>query len=312
MAEKNVTLILLQADRKLWAGKGARLQVTDVTRKELRVLHNQPLQPKSHTVLIELDLLFDAGQVYGISVEAKGHRTAWQLINRRTFLRQTGGTEVEVKDHILRLMLAPRKTSSSDLDGGYRHLLDRGSPMIADGTGLNESAYLNLKDIPKMALLNIEAKLRGTRVGGVPLISFVEGVRHVAVDRLFLFMRSEVKQLIEDSPDFASAPGHGVPENTPIDLPAHPDSWKHKRFGAGNLQLSFSKTSAPMPGNPTKQVFSVDADVDLEKGLLHVFEWLDNKLLHPDKKTDQTQVYSLLFSQGIIPGYTLNPLTDVG
>jgi hypothetical protein len=41
---------------------------------------------------------------------------------------------------------------------------------------------------------------------------------------------------------------------------------------------------------------------------LHVFEWLDNKLLHPDQKTDQAQVYALLFSQGIIPNYTLDTL----
>lgn len=163
-----------------------------------------------------------------------------------------------------------------------------------------------------MALLNIEAKLRDTRVDGVSLLSFVEGVRYVAVDRLFLFVRSELKQLVEDASEFASAPGHDAPEGTPVALPAHRDSWKHRRFGAGNLQLSFSKTSEPLPGHPGKQVFSVDADIDLEKGLLHVFEWLDNKLLHPKKKTDQTQVYALLFSQGIIPNYTLDPLADLG
>jgi hypothetical protein len=57
-------------------------------------------------------------------------------------------------------------------------------------------------------------------------------------------------------------------------------------------------------------VFSIDADIDLERGLAHVFEFLDNHLLRPNKKTDQTQVYAyaLLFSQGIIPDYTLNPV----
>ena len=67
-----------------------------------------------------------------------------------------------------------------------------------------------------------------------------------------------------------------------------------------------------MSGNANKQVFSVDADIDLERGLGHVFEWLDNHVLHPGKKTDQTQVYALLFSQGIIPDYTLNPLSETG
>jgi hypothetical protein len=55
------------------------------------------------------------------------------------------------------------------------------------------------------------------------------------------------------------------------------------------------------------RVYSVDADIDLERGLLHVAEWLDNELLHPGKKTDQTRVYALLFSQNIIPRYTLSP-----
>ena len=37
-----------------------------------------------------------------------------------------------------------------------------------------------------MAFLNIEAKLRETIIDGAPLMSFVRGVRHVAVDRVFL------------------------------------------------------------------------------------------------------------------------------
>jgi hypothetical protein len=157
-----------------------------------------------------------------------------------------------------------------------------------------------------MALLNIDAKLRETRINGASLLSFVQGLQHVAVDRLFLLMRPELKPLVKSSAEFASAPGHKAPTNVPVPLPAHPDSWKHTRFGAGNLQLSFAKNSQPLAGNAGEQVFSVDADIDLERGLLHVAEFLDNKI-HPSKKTNQTLVYALLFSQGIIPDYTLNP-----
>src|ERR1044071_6224039 len=174
MADKTVTLILLQADRELWAGEGVRLQVTDLSGSPLKILFDQKMAPGSHTILMNLDLHFDAGQVYGISVDVKKHRSAWQLINRRTFIRQTGGAEVEVKDHIMRLMLVPRQPSSSDLDAGYKRLLDRGSPVVAANTGLAEAAYLDLKNAAKMAFLNIEAKLRSTRLGGVPLLSFVE------------------------------------------------------------------------------------------------------------------------------------------
>jgi hypothetical protein len=309
MAEKTITLILLRADRKLWDGEGVRLQVTDVNRVPLVILFDQKLKPQSHTVLMNLDLLFNAAQVYGISVDVKKHRSAWQLINRRTFIRQQGGAEVEVKDVIMQLMLVPRQASSSNLKDGYQKLLDRGSPMVAANTGLTEQAYLDLKPAAQMALLNIEAKLRDTRLNGVSLLSFVEGVRFVKVDRLYLFMRAEVKHLVEVSAEFGSAPGHAADTDVPIALPAHPDSWKHLRFGAGNLQLSFAKTSESLPTDASKTVFSVDADIDLERGLKHVFEWLDNKLLHPEQKTDQTQVYALLFSQGILPDYTLDPLT---
>jgi hypothetical protein len=310
MAEKTMTLILLRADRELWDGVPARLKVTDVSRSDLKVLYNKPLAPGSHTVLMNLDLLFNAGQVYGITVGAKRHRSAWQLINRRTFIRQQGGVEVEVKDSFLRLMLVPRKATSSDLDAGYDRLRERGSPMVAEKTGLSREHYLDLKPAAKMALLNIEAKLRETRHNGIPLLSFVEAVRYVKVDRVFLFMRAELKELIESSSEFAGAPGHEAPDDTPVELPAHPDSWKHQRFGAGNLQLSFSKNAEALPANPDRQVFSVDADIDLERGLGHVFEWLDNQLLHPGKKTDQTQVYSLLFSQGILTDYRLDPLSE--
>ncbi|HKQ75304.1 MAG TPA: hypothetical protein VJ810_16515 [Blastocatellia bacterium] len=309
MAQKSITLILLGADRELWNGGPIRLQVTNATRLPLELPFNKRLGPDPHTTLMNLDLLFDAGQAYVISVDVKKHRAAWQLINRHTFLRQQGGIEVEVKDIIMQLMLVPSRPKSSDLDGAYDRLREQGSPMASDQTGLTRSAYLDLKPAAKMAVLNIEAKLRETRLNGVQLLSFVEGVRHAAEDRLFLFMRSELKRIIEDSAEFASALGHKAPIGAPLALPDHPDSWKHRRFGAGNLQLAFSRATETLPGNSGRTVFSVDADIDLEKGLLHVFEVLDNHALHPGKKTDQTQVYALLFSQGIIPTYTLDPLS---
>lgn len=303
MANKAITLIILRADRKLWDGGPVRLQVTDM-RQGLKVLHNKPLAAGSHTVLINLDLLFNAGQVYGISIDADGHRSAWQLIKRQTFLRDEGGTKIEVEGMTMRLMLVPDHPSSSDLDAAYDQVSAAASPLVADKTGLSRTEYLSLETPVKMALLNIDAKLRETRINGVSLLSFVQGLQHAAVDRLFLVMRSDLKQLIEDSSEFASAPGHKAPKNLPLTLPAHPDSWKHTRFGAGNLQLSFSKVAE-------KQTFSVDADIDLERGLLHVAEFLDNKV-GKTRKTDQTLVYALLFSQGIIPNYTLSPLSNTG
>ena len=59
MSNKAITLIILRADRKLWSGGPVQLQVTDM-RQGLKVLHNKPLAAGSHTVLINLDLLFNA------------------------------------------------------------------------------------------------------------------------------------------------------------------------------------------------------------------------------------------------------------
>jgi hypothetical protein len=306
MSDKKVTLIILGANRKLWASGASKLEVRDM-RKGLKLLKSAPLAAGEHTIPIVLKLLFDAGQVYGLSVDADKHRSAWQLIKRRSFVREEAGSEIEVGELMIQLMLVPEKATSTDLDAGYDLLAAAGSPLVAEKTGLSKVNYLKLEPAQKMAMLNLEAKLRSTRINNTPLISFVEGLRHVAVDRLFLFMRSDVKQRVEDSAQFAGAPGHKVPKNVPIALPAHPDSWKHVRYGAGNLQLSFAKEAEPLPGKSATQVFSVDADIDLERGLLHVAEWLDNKV-GKIRKTDQTLVYALLFSQGINPSYTLNPI----
>lgn len=312
MATKKLDILLYRADGKSWDGDLADFQIVNLNKFPPKVLKNKKLEPQSNHVQLILDLFFDAGQVYGISVEAAKHRAAYQLINRQTFLRPEGGTKVEVDNNFTKMMLVPKGAQSSNLDEGYALLRDAGSPMAAANGGLSEAAYRAL-DSPakKMALLNIEAKLRAARVNGAPLLSFVEGVRYVGVDRLFLYVKSTLKQAIHDSAEFASAPGHGVPKpkDAPpeLNLPAHPDSWKHKRFEAGNLQLSFSKVAGPLPGNSAKQVLSVDVDLDLERGLAHVGEWLDNKI-HPGKKTDQTLIYTLLFLQGVTPYYALNPL----
>ncbi len=40
----------------------------------------QKLDPESHTVLLDLDLEFDAGQTCGIPEDAQRRRSAWQLL----------------------------------------------------------------------------------------------------------------------------------------------------------------------------------------------------------------------------------------
>ena len=181
MSIKAITLIILRADRKLWNGGPVRLQVTDLS-KGLKVVHNKPLAAGSHTVLINLDLLFNAGQVYAISIDADGHRSAWQLIKRQSFLRDEGAAKIEIDSLIMQLMLVPDKPTSSDLDAGYDLLKAAASPLVADKSGLAKNAYLGLEPAAKMALLNIGAKLRETRINGASLLPFVQGLQHGAVD----------------------------------------------------------------------------------------------------------------------------------
>jgi len=308
MATKQVTVIVLRADRELWDGGPLRLQVTDL-RAGLHVLKDVTFPGTSNTIQFNLDLPFNAGQAYGIQVDADNHRAAWQIITRRTFLREQGGHTIEVDTKIFRLMVIPENPSSADLNDGYDKLVDEGSRLVTGPQAWPRNRYLEMEPPAKMAFLNIDAKIRETRINGLPVRSFVEGVGQVAPARVFLFVRPELKDLVATSADFSPAPGHGdAPADVPFPLPNHPDSWKHNLFGAGNLQLSFSKSTMPLPVDPTQRVFSVDADIDLERGLLHVAEWLDNKVFHPHQKTDQTLVYALLFSQGIIPQYTLRPL----
>ena len=315
MAKKTINLLIFRADRQEWDGDSADFLVTDLSHSPIKVLKGVQLQPQSSRVPVVFDdLPLEHDRLYGLSLDATDHRITYQLINHDSFDRING---VERDNVIVKMMLVPNNPTSSDIAGGYGRLRDNGSPIAADKTGLTQQQYDALDPIAKkMALLNLEAKLRDTTVNGASLLSFVEGVRYVAVDRIFLFVREELKQMIADSDDFKTAQGHNAPsaEEAPpeLHLPAHKDSWKHSRFDTGNVQLSFSQVAEPLPVRqvaeplPQKSVFSLEADIDLEKGVGHVFEFLENKITKG--KTDQTLVYSLLFPQGITPYYTLDPL----
>jgi hypothetical protein len=134
----------------------------------------------------------------------------------------------------------------------------------------------------------------------------VKFVRHVAVDRLFLRVDASLKDRVARAAEFAGAPGHDAPQAL-AGVPAHPDSWKHRRFAEGNVQLSFSKEALPLDAGHGL-LHSVDADIDLGQGLAHVAEWLENNVFRPGHKTNQALVYALLYAQGILPGYTLDPV----
>ena len=307
MTEKRLTVILYGCDRNLWRGGSLGIRVSDV----FAAGGPRPLYEGTSdesTLELRLALPFDAGQVYGITFSAPKHRPAWQFIRRRDFIRPVDS--VEGDDLILRLMLVPDSPGTSDLPEGFDRLRQAASPFAAPKTGVDQKTFKALDVAAQMACLNIEAKLRETVLDGAPLLTFVRGVRHVAVDRAFVFFDAGLKARMPRSSEFAGAPGHGAPANL-ADLPGHPDSWKHTRFAEGNVQLSFSKDAMPLPGgDAASMVHSADVDIDLGRGLAHAKEWLVNNVFKPGHKTNQALVYALLYAQGILPRYVLDPATD--
>lgn len=304
MTEKRVTVILYGSDRNLWGGGPLQIRVSDLFAAGGPKLLSGG-KTEASTVELRLQLPFDAGQVYGLTFSAPRHRPAWQLVRRLDFIRTP--EQVEGDDLILRLMLVPDAPGTTDLPSGLGRLEQIASPFAAPGAGIDAAMFQRLDVAAKMAFLNIEAKLRETVIDGAPLMSFVRGVRHVAVDRVFLLFDSGLKARMPRAIDFAGAPGHAAPRHL-SDLPDHPDSWKHTRFAEGNVQLCFSEEATPLPGGgPAALVHSADVDIDLGRGLAHAKEWLENNVFRPGHKTNQALVYAQLYAQGILPQYTLDP-----
>ena len=304
--EKRVTAILYGSNRNLWTGAPLRVTVTDLFASGgPRIVFRGTTSVS--TIELRLDLPFDAGQVYAIAFSAPRHRPGWQFVRRQDFIRAP--EQVEKDDLILRFMIVPDEPGTTDVGDGHARLVQAGSPFAAPETGIASSVFAGLDVVAQMAFLNIESKLRETTIDGAPLLSFVRGVRHVAVDRVFLSFDAALKGRMSRAAEFAGAPGHPAPR-TPPGLPPHPDSWKHTKFAEGNVQLSFSREAELNDGGAgsASLVHSADVDIDLGRGLAHANEWLQNNVFEPGHTTNQALVYGLLYTQGILPAYTLDPL----
>ena len=315
MANKQVTLILYAANRDLWQSGNFKLKIHRLDSHGIQAMKFQSdgkntatLKSDQSLLQLDLNLAFNAGQRYFLHVTAPRHRKIFHVLHRRSFItRAEDGAEIERPDAIVRTIMIPNKAISSDLDAGFDKLKNRGSPLVEDSIGISRNAYDQLEPAAKMAMLNIEAKLRSTRINSIALSASVTGLRHVEPDRIYVMMQPQIKDVVDASPAFASAPGHGKKKG--LKRPEHPDSWKHRTFPVGNLQLSFSKHPENWPdaSSDKEQSFSVDADIDLEKGVKHWGEWLNNNVIKFGHKTNQAVVYGLLFGQGILPDYTLDP-----
>ena len=229
MSDKRLTVILLRVRPRHLARRSRRLANLDM----FAAGGPRPLyegRSEEATIDLRLQLPFDAGQVYGFTFSAPDHRPAWQLVRRADFIR--AAEQVEVDDVILRLMLMPDSPGTTDLPNAFERIRQIGSPFAPPASGITAEAFDALAEPAKMAFLNIEAKLRETSIDGSPLMSFVRGVSHVAVDRVFLRFEPGLKARMARATEFAKRPWSRGTQAFP-DIPDHPDSWKHVRFAEG-------------------------------------------------------------------------------
>ena len=306
MTEKRVTVILYGSDRNLWSGGPLQIRVADLFAAGGPKVLSQG-KTEASTVELRLELPFDAGQVYGLTFSAPRHRPAWQLVRRLDFIRTP--EKVEGDDLILRLMLVPDSPGTTDLAEGLERLKQIASPFAAPGTGTRcRQGSSRSTSAAKMAFLNIEAKLRETVIDGAPLMSFVRGVRHVAVDRVFLLFDSGLKARMPRAIDFAGAPGHGAPKALP-DLPAHPDSWKHTRFAEGNVQLSFLRGRDAVAGRRRRVAGAFGRCRHRSRSRTRARAGMAREQRLPAGPQDQpgAGVRACSYAQGILPQYTLDP-----
>ena len=221
MANKQVRLILHGADREAWQSGDFTLQVRRFDSNGIKKMQFQSgerntakLKSDKSDLQLDLELFFNAGQRYFLLIKAPGHREIFQVLNRRSFITREDGAEVERPDTTIRTIMIPKKAKSLDLDAGFNKLKSRESPLVKEDIGISRETYNNLKPAAKMAMLNIEAKLRSTEVDGATLSKLVTGLRHVEPDRIYVMMQPQIKEMVERSPVFAPAPGPRREEQT--------------------------------------------------------------------------------------------------
>ena len=300
MASHKIILDLRGADRESWNNGTVSLTLRKFGLGGLREWERVVISTTTDEfpVDIEEDLTFNRGEDYYLDVKAPNHHRNYWILNRHHFSEDGA----EIQRATLKMILIPKRIpSSTNLRGGFNKLEALNSPFVQQPDGISRKEYEALTVPAQMALLNFEAKLRATEIACEPLINSVTGlvrtglaeVPDVDPDRIYVEMKERVKTALRDrkkrrAAQFTCAKlGHK----------GHPHSWKQQAFPRGNLQLSFSEY--PIDIFDGESLYSVDVDIDLERGNRHAPEVLFGGTTNP------AIVYSLLYTQGICPPYTL-------
>jgi hypothetical protein len=279
----NINLTMYSADRTLWSHGKVRLQVIDPFSDSEKLMAEDTV--RGPTALLE-NVLADKGRIYAILASAEGYRDAgiYPVKARANGLVQAA------------VMLMPEKARF----GFPQPLLPRlktYSPLfwaaLVEG-GITDAGLLEDIEPERVACaLNIEAKLRNTRVMGTPAMEFVKGIQgvegigrdklHVKVDKTII----EKLRLELEAGNFLELPTGAGTGRTGF----------KQRIPFGSLQILFSEKT-------TGEFLDAEVDIDLWAGIEPFGKFLRSVISR--QIMDSFTVYRHLFDQRIFPHYLVH------
>lgn len=288
----SIKVSIFDASRQLWRGPEVRVTLTDpFTSSSNKKLVDHTAKKGVDTIVLE-GVPADAGQRYILFADADKHR------DHSVFpVKPRPGQEVP-----LNIMLIPNNPVPDFSKFNYNELKMR-SPQFHDALSANipEADFLGLaKSDPKFGairmatLLNIEAKLRATRLKEGNAVDFIRNIANLDAcerDRLKASVGDKMPANVRGLKTFSEL----NEDLNELNHKGFPVSFKEK-VAFCSLQLSFAKKGENGQLNS-------DIDIDLLTDIGHFGEVIRNKITR--MKTDPFTIYVMLFDQGIRPLYTL-------
>ena len=286
----DINVTIYRGDRRLWDSSPVRLVVLDPFSQTETVVLDHTAPAGAATFLLE-GLPADKGQNYSLIATADRHRDAaiYPVKPLAGGVRHTAVMLVR-KDpepdfsHFSFDRLAEHSVA-------FKEALQKGQ--------IQEEDFLRLEPIRIAAALNIEAKLRNTKILAEPAVNFVKMVRaleEVQQDRIYASvdpnMPGQVRNEAEQNHSFTELAEWA----NEVFHEGYPVSFK-QRVQFGSLQLSFAEKPK------TDGLLAADIDIDLYTDIGHFGEVVRNKFTN--QATDPFTVYVQLFDQRIFPLYVL-------
>jgi hypothetical protein len=281
----NINLTMYSADRTLWSHGKVRIQVIDpFSDSEVLMAEDTAAGP---TALLE-SVLADKGRIYAILVSAEGYRQAgiYPVKARANGLVQAA------------VMLLPEK-ARFEFPQPLLSRLKTYSPVFWAALvagGMTDASLADMEPERLACVLNIEAKLRNTRVTGIPAMEFVRGIEGaggIGADRL----HARLDRMLIEKLQAEAAGGNFVALTGPRET--FPLSFK-QRVPFGSLQLSFSESD-------NGELVDAEINIDLWPDIEPLGRFL--RAVISRQAADSFTVYRHLFDQRIFPHYLVHDTT---